>query len=420
MILLKTKIKILLLIVFSILLMFSGSAYAGTTSLDPTDIGLGASSISMGRTNIVNLGDINGFFVNPANGAYIKNWGLTSMYTSLLENDISYAFFGTVTKGLGGVIGFSYIGGNSSGILVTTRDADSRIIATGNSIDYSNSTFMLSYSREIKEDLSAGLSLKYFDKSFTGQASGHGFDADVGLAYKIIDEFVLGVVLKDFLPEKIGGLTWTTGTSEDTPTNLKGGLSCKLTDNFTIKTDVSLSPFNLNLGAQWQVLPILFLRGGIEQLSVGSSSKVLNSMLGLGINAGSFSFDYSYFKDGAIDSNSTHFFSISYAPAHKTNKMIKENDTVTINKEIPKPKNELNPGVVLASSAVKESSSKLKSDKVVKSLSGKKAANFKKNKAKSNSIKKVKYAKNKEKHIKSKTKSFKIKNRKIYKYRKTK
>ncbi|OGC15662.1 hypothetical protein A3J90_07795 [candidate division WOR-1 bacterium RIFOXYC2_FULL_37_10] len=282
--------------------------------IDPTALGFGARSIGMGRSGLAATKDINSIFINPANGSGIKNLGITSMSTSLMEGDVNYTFFGGVKKLFGGEVGIAYLQGYSGGILSTTKEANGRVVSTGNSFDYSNSTLILSYAKEFNPYVSGGLSIKYFNKKFTTQALGSGFDADMGALCKISDKLALGMLIENFMPEGIGGIIWDNGTVEDLEAKIKSGFNYKLKDNIDLNVDLGLSGFSLNVGMEWRICKLLSLRGGFESIPFDPSSTIINATLGIGINISNFNFDCSYVKDGSLDANSTYFFSLSYLP----------------------------------------------------------------------------------------------------------
>ncbi len=309
----KNNLKIICL---SLLIMaFAGTALAASTSIDPMKLGVGARSLAMGRTNLVAPGDINAVFVNPANAAYIENWGLTSMYTSLLEGEMNYTLIGTGKKFDFGGMGLAFLSGGTTGIDVTTRDADGRIAATGNSFDYGNSVIALSWGRILRENLAGGALLKSFNKGFSdGYSSGSGFDLDLGLVFKQRENLTFGLAIQNLLPT---GLAWGTDSNEDVPMLIRGGLSYLIRKDVLLAADLDLSPFALHTGVEWTVSPAFALRGGFDQVPTGSST-LLNLCLGLGLNFRGFKFDYAYYRDSSLDANSTHYFTLGYiAPGAK-------------------------------------------------------------------------------------------------------
>jgi hypothetical protein len=146
------------ILVFGLVCALLSAIPAFAISLDPMRIGAGARSVSMGRTAAAITGNINSLFINPANAAYLPKWGLTSMYTSLLEGDISYTLLGGATKTNWGTFGLAYMGSGTSGIQPTTLEAG-RVIAGGSAFDYASSVISAVYGREITK-ASSGRPLK--------------------------------------------------------------------------------------------------------------------------------------------------------------------------------------------------------------------------------------------------------------------
>ncbi len=291
-----------------------GNALAAT-SLDPTRLGMGARSLALGRACVADPADVNSIFINPANAAKVKDWAVTSMYTSLLDGDMKYTMLGgakkTTLESVESTFGFSYMAGMSSGIEPTTRDATGRVASNGGSFDYSNSVMTLVYGREVKNDLSLGASLKMFNKNFSGQASGSGFDMDLGMLYCPSEKLNIGVTAQNILPV---GLSWSTGANEDVAMNVKAGVDFRVNDHLLVIADADLSPMSLHAGVEWQLTKIFALRGGIESLTSSGGISTTDMTAGVGINLGGFELDYAYLKDGAIDANSTHFFTITLTP----------------------------------------------------------------------------------------------------------
>ncbi|HTY13196.1 MAG TPA: hypothetical protein VMD02_03295 [Candidatus Omnitrophota bacterium] len=294
-----------------IVVILASAAFASSSSVDPMSLGVGARSIAMGRTNIAAPGDINAIFVNPANAAYIANWGATSMYTSLLEGELNYTMLGGAAQYKGAGAGICYLGGGATGLQTTTRDASGRVAAGGDSFDYSNSTITAAMGKEFNDKLAAGGSIKMFSKSFSGQSSGSGFSADLGMLYKLNSALTLGLAAQNVLPT---GISWGTGVNEPVAMNIKGGLNYLLPNNLLVNADLDLMPFAAHAGVEWKPMPMLALRGGLENIPTGSSSSVMDMMAGIGLNFNGIGFDYAYFNDGSLAANNTHFFTLSFVP----------------------------------------------------------------------------------------------------------
>ena len=285
------------------------SAFAASTSVDPMKIAVGARSLAMGRVSAAAPGDINALFINPANAAELKNWGVTSMYTSLLEGDISYTMLGGAKEMFGGTAGLAYLGGSSVGLNVTTIDADGRVVPTGTTFDYANSTITLAYGKIFNEKTSVGGSLKLMSKSFGSQGSGSGYGLDLGLLYKFRENLNLGLTIQN----AVSSLNWGSA-NEGTPLGIKGGLDFRPRENLLIAADADLTPMALHAGVEWKPMALLAVRGGLERIPTGNSSAAMNMTAGVGLDFKGIRFDYAYFIDGALAANSTHYFTLSFLP----------------------------------------------------------------------------------------------------------
>ncbi|MEE8637878.1 MAG: S-layer homology domain-containing protein [Candidatus Margulisiibacteriota bacterium] len=310
-----TKLTIWIL---SIILSLSfGFGICHAASLDPMKLGVGARSLAMGRTAASLAGNINSMFINPANAADFKGWGATSMYTTLLEGEITYTLLGGGYQAPWGTFGLSYLGGLTSGIQIATRDADSRIVASGTSFDYSNSVISLVYGKEIMENLAAGATLKLFSKGFSGSSgsTASGFDMDLGLLWKPRKDFSLGVSQQNTLPASIASITWGTGEKEGIPFNTKIGCAYTPRNDLLITGDLDYarnSPLLLHAGVEWRYSELLAIRGGLDQIAINQNEATTNLGLGIGLNSNGFSFDYAYYIDTLLSANSTHYFTFSY------------------------------------------------------------------------------------------------------------
>jgi hypothetical protein len=301
-------------------MMFLVSA-ANAVSLDPMKIGVGARSLAMGRTAAGLAGDINSMFVNPANAADFKGWGGTSMYTSLLEGDITYTLIGGGYEAAWGTLGLSYLGGGTAGIQVSSRDADGRIVATGTSFDYSNSVITLIYGKEIMESLSAGAALKLFNKGFSSSyGSGSGYDLDLGLLWKPRSDLTVGISQQNTLPADVAAVSWDSSEKEGIPFNTKVGCAYTPRRDLLLAGDLDYaadSPMLFHGGVEWNFRENLDLRTGLDQVATDSSNVATNFGFGIGIGYEGFVFDLAYYLDSVLAANSTYYLTISYLMPQK-------------------------------------------------------------------------------------------------------
>ena len=296
------------------------AAPAQATVLDPTRLGLGARSVGLGRCSVALYDDYNAVFINPANAAELKTWGVSSMYTNLSE-DIAYTQLGGVLPQEFGTLGLSYLSGVSGGLIGTTMEAG-RVVPSGFTFDYSSSVISLIYGKEVSKEFSLGATLKYFSKSFSSVSSGNGFDMDLGVLWKPTGNVKVGLSQQNTLPAPLAAMTWGTGNSEGIPFNTKLGVSYTPWPDLLILTDLDYSrnnPLLGHAGIEWGPLfKFLKLRGGIDQYAQNSSSSVTNFTLGVGLAFAGFGFDFAYYNDTLLPSNVAYYFSFRYQPPTTT------------------------------------------------------------------------------------------------------
>ncbi len=297
------------------------SVPANAISVDPMKLGVGARSLAMGRTAAGLAGDINSMFVNPANAADFKGWGGTSMYTSLLEGDISYTLLAGGYESAWGTLGLSYLGGGTGGIQVSSRDADGRIVAAGTSFDYSNSVISLVYGKEVIENLSAGVNLKFFSKGFSdSHGSGSGYDLDLGLLWKPRSDLTVGISQQNTLPSDIAAISWNSDEKEGVPFNTKIGCAYTPRRDLLLAGDLDYaadSPMLFHGGVEWSFRENLDLRAGLDQVATDNSNATTNFGIGVGVGYEGFAFDLAYYLDSVLSANSTYYLTISYLMPEK-------------------------------------------------------------------------------------------------------
>jgi len=292
--------------VIVLICLLSGAAWAG--GLDIGRIGMGARTIAMGRAQAA-ARDLPSIFVNPANAATIDKFGAISMYTSPAE-DLNYGLLAIdvpIKDGNMGTFGIAYLSSAITGMQSTSLDAAGRAYPIS-SFDFSSKLMTLSYGKEVSPNLFSGVSLKFFSKNFEGVQGGSasGADIDLGLIFFPNDNLVLALSAQNILPSDWGNLSWGTGFKEDLPINLKMGGSYATKEEFQILADYD-SLGAVHIGGEYWLKKNLALRCGAEAYLNG-----INFSLGVGVKHAGFSFDYAYYFDTNIFSNSTHYFSLGY------------------------------------------------------------------------------------------------------------
>lgn len=295
------------------------SAACSFADIDSYRLGLGARSVALGRTSVALYNDINSMFVNPAASTNLKTYNLSSMYVNLGDG-VGYTQLGGAWPTDRGSFGLSYLGSYTGGLIVTSQEAG-RVISTGATFDFSDALYALIYGRKIREDLSIGLALKFFNQDFSSFGSGNGFDLDLGLLWVPNDRLKIGVAQQNTLPYSMGGkMNYSTGYSTGIPFYTKVGMSYQLRDNLLWLTDFDYAnnrPLLAHLGLEWSPVDIFSFRGGIDQYAENPTTAITNYTMGVGLNINNFHFDYAYYNDTLLAHNNTSFFSVRVVPKIK-------------------------------------------------------------------------------------------------------
>lgn len=295
------------------------SSGAATISFNPAESGAGARTLGMGGAFAGLADDASAIFVNPAGIASLPELRLTSMYSTLL-NDESYLVLGGTNRYAFGDVGLGYINVASPNIPIYQWIGGVPTIV--GYTNYSSGTLYLSYAKHLQEHLLVGGSLKIFTQGFSGggatyeSTSGTGLDLDLGVKYWAQPWLSLGLSLQNLLPASLGGkFSWKNGQEEGIPVVAKAGLALDLFGKKALRpadAEVTLlldyddyreSEAITHLGMEYRPLPLLALR-------LGSNNG--NLAIGLGYKYAGFDFDYAYRRLGAAETNVSQAFSISY------------------------------------------------------------------------------------------------------------
>ncbi|MFA4843331.1 MAG: S-layer homology domain-containing protein [Candidatus Margulisiibacteriota bacterium] len=345
--------RALLLIIF--VTAFSCAASAQTrVATDPSRIGVGARILGMGKSFIGLSDDVSGMFITPASLSSIKNFQATTMSGRFI-NEFDYMNLAAAAPTKFGNIGLGLAGSNISflGFTSTTEVLDgTRLIPStteGSTYGFNNRVYLLSWSAGLGgllEKLSLGASYKFFmvDLSGPGIVGGRakGNELDFGLNFKPSASVSTGLVVQNALPAAWGGkIRYDNGNEETFPSILKVGLSLKLlgedgfrkigNNELSFNLDEDISPLRPSLpalthtGLEWSPLPVIDLRVGIDQETVGTGTgsqlEASNNLTaGVGLYFGEFRFDYAYHQYSQLSENTTNYFSITYGAARKKTK----------------------------------------------------------------------------------------------------
>jgi len=320
------NVKTTLLICF-VSLALCGSAYA-QYEFDPTDVGVGARPLGMGKAFVALANDGSAIFMNPAGLPGDHDYKLISMGGSLMD-EIPYSVAGAAFNVFGFVVGIGYVGVSASGI-VGMELIGNTPEATGENADYANSTVLVNVSNSAERmavlqdiaflrdiNLRLGIGVKFIMEGFSGggedfDAIGSGYDVDLSSIFDISPDISGALVIKNIMPGK--NIGWTNSESE-LPMVVSPGLNWYLRGlnaNVGICAEfIESRGLFWHLGGEWWPISLVAVRAGIDQKP--SAGDVYNDLsFGLGTKLEGFTFDYAFHTYGDLPEFSTHYFSIGY------------------------------------------------------------------------------------------------------------
>jgi len=258
-----------------------------TVFADFEDIGVGVRAVGLGNCYTAIGDDIDSIYYNPAGLSHIKKTEFSSSYSKLYwglddGSNIGQSFISAGTSlGKYGVVGFSWIN------LSLTRY-------------YQENTFILGYSRKLKEDIFIGVNGKILSKQYGRDIyteddplfnkygyTKTGYSLDIGVKFNF-NKFIIGIVGKDLLRPDVD-----LGNSNDgLPATYKAGIGYK-TDDLLL---------GLDFGYYYNVIKCF---SGIEKLffnkrfatrvGVGIGTREFSNItLGLGYSYNIFRIDYAF------------------------------------------------------------------------------------------------------------------------------
>lgn len=313
--------KLVLILLF--LFVLGEIAFAGIFSVEPSYLGVGARSLSLGNTTAATFKRSEAIFRNPAGLAQVDLMNFNYMYGKYFDKDVGYSIFSFVYPTRHCNLGFGYGGINVGGIYQTTAPlAPGTMPGIGNTLAYSNRVFIFSFAKNYK-NIDYGLNFKLFRQNLTGgtinQGSAGGYDFDIGLSYKFRN-IRLYLSTQNLLPTKI---TTDSGAKEDMPSQTNLGISTELLKGKLILAgDIKINgeanrPITLHTGIEYQPYEFISLRAGLEEEPASPTDRYHNVTLGLGLNYGGFNFDYAWKQANNLGENNSNFFTIGFTPLRK-------------------------------------------------------------------------------------------------------
>ena len=239
----EISMKSLSLIIFSIFIIFAGTAFAqlgtemnksGTTAAQFLKIGIGSRAIGMGGAYTATADDINSLYWNPA--------GLASIYSReayfnhvdwISDVKLDFAGFGIEVPSFGTLGAFVSLLSMGSMEVRTTAQPE----GTGEMFDAGSMLIGISYARNLTDEFSIGFNAKYISE-FIWHESEASFAFDIGTLYKIsfLNELRIGASISNFGPKM-----QLAGRDITQITQVGSG------DGNIINTDLQLDSFELPL-----------------------------------------------------------------------------------------------------------------------------------------------------------------------------
>ncbi len=284
-----------------------GGQRTGTASLQFLKIGNGARATGMGESFVAVSNDITSLQWNPAGLVSFKENGVTFSYTQwFVDSRLNY---------FGGVYHFG--GSNAVGISVTSlRTEDMKITTefqptgTGEYFRFSDIGIGLSFARQMTEQFSFGLTVKYVEENL-GALKMRGVLGDVATFYRTgLGTSRFAIMISNFGGQVtpsgdvnlIGGRSVNSFQRFPPPTNFQLGFAIEplLNKNNRLTTAIQLnSPTdnaeNVNVGLEYAFKEFLFFRGGYK-FNVDAETYSAGVGLKFPITFAFANFDYSISK----------------------------------------------------------------------------------------------------------------------------
>lgn len=309
----------ILVFIWSLLL---GNWCFAATAVDSSYLAVGARALGMGKAYAAAADDGDTIFTNPAGLGQIDYFKAASMSGKLFE-DVNYSLLGgayplgqKMAIGLGAVL-VSVPG-------VDLRDASGTLLRQ---TSYSSALLLASFGKEVADNLSLGLNLKYFATTNADEPDGNGAggNLDLGLLHTPSSFFSWGAVVQNILSSS--RINYQNADTDQFPLVLKLGTKFYLTGarpgaareapvETSLYSDVDFQlkgnlPLAGHLGLEVSPNQYLTFRGGLDQLSNGGWVQTCLTG-GLGLKFGGLAFNYAYHPFGETGESGAHYFSLNY------------------------------------------------------------------------------------------------------------
>ncbi|MFQ6008135.1 MAG: PorV/PorQ family protein [Candidatus Zixiibacteriota bacterium] len=269
---------------------------AGRESL--FSVGAGARALAMGGGFTSLADDASAVFYNPAGLPTLEYHEISFMHMTLFEGTTyDFASWTYPVASLGG-FGAAYMRIGTNDIIRSSGFVEQE------PFDYSQSQFLVSYGRELKEGFSLGVSLKTINQNL-GDYYDYGVGLDLGMMAHLNNRLTAGFIIRDMIPPTIE----LEEKSEAQPVTVVSGLSLrntKLTERVGLVASLELEKIEernmkVHTGAEVVFDKTYALRAGYDRD---------NLSFGAGFVYRRLKIDYAYKILDYIEDS--HRFSISF------------------------------------------------------------------------------------------------------------
>ncbi|NLJ24846.1 MAG: hypothetical protein GX354_05385 [Firmicutes bacterium] len=229
----------------------------------------------MGNAGVAAARGVEGLYYNPAALSDLSRPELSISHSALFsDTDLNFIAAALPITEQGG-IGAGLLLLSSPGIPGTSEDA------LEDYFDYLQAVAYVGTGTRINEQLGAGVTVKgLFGR--LDDATCRGYALEGGLRYKLNQVLTLGILGRDV----VGRLDWTTGLTENLPTQVLAGVEASLWDGrlqVAAQTDTTFK--DRGFGAEYIIGEQIRVRGGYTKESLTA---------GVGLGVGSIHLDYSW------------------------------------------------------------------------------------------------------------------------------
>ena len=271
-----------------LVLIFAGSsadAQLGGRAGSYSRMGFGAEGMGMANAlTAVSRGDLSGYY-NPAVLPYAEHKTLSASFGVLtLDRRLNFISYSqALAPGAG--IGIAVI--NSGVGEIDGRDADGEPTGT---LRTSENQFVLSFANRFKAGFSLGINLKFLQSHLYTDVNSFTVGVDLGILVPVSSDLTLGGSVRDINSKYKWDTTTLYGqqgnsTTDDFPLLYTVGASYTLPGGFAaMAVDVELSnqqTFVVRSGAEFQLLPEVTVRGGIDRIDLKEEGSGVRPALGL-------------------------------------------------------------------------------------------------------------------------------------------